>query len=63
MRKALASIGGAAAGYTWYALVGCTSGGCIIWSNPLLSALAGAVLGWAIFGGASAADEAEAKQA
>jgi len=41
----LASLIGAAAGYLYYALVGCASGGCIISANPYVSTLYGAIMG------------------
>jgi hypothetical protein len=44
-KSILASLIGAIAGYLYYALVGCSSGGCIISSNPFVSTLYGAVMG------------------
>ncbi len=41
----LASLTGAAAGYLYYALVGCSSGGCMISSNPYVSSVYGAIMG------------------
>lgn len=40
---------GAIGGYLYYHYVGCTSGGCAITSNPYLSILWGAVLGYLLF--------------
>lgn len=36
---------GAAAGFTYYAVVGCSSGGCPITSNPWISTGWGALIG------------------
>ena len=36
---------GAGAGYAYYALVGCESGGCPITSSPVISSLWGAAIG------------------
>ena len=48
-KKILKIAGGAAAGaalgYTYYALVGCSSGTCPITSNPAISTIWGAVIG------------------
>jgi hypothetical protein len=44
-RTILASLAGAAAGYLYYALVGCSSGGCMISSNPYISSVYGAIMG------------------
>jgi hypothetical protein len=41
----LASVIGAIAGYSYYLLIGCSSGGCMISSNPFVSALYGALMG------------------
>ena len=55
--KALSFIAlGGAAGFAWYSLVGCGSGGCPIWSNPYLSTLIGGAFGWSFSGGSKAAD-------
>ncbi len=40
---------GALAGYLYYHFIGCTSGGCAITSNPYMSILWGAVLGYLLF--------------
>lgn len=40
---------GAIGGYLYYHYVGCASGGCAITSNPYLSILWGAVLGYLLF--------------
>jgi hypothetical protein len=37
---------GAAAGYAYYYYVGCVTGTCPITSNPLLSTMYGAFMGW-----------------
>ncbi|MFM7233426.1 MAG: DUF6132 family protein [Flavobacteriales bacterium] len=44
-KSIIASFLGAAAGYLYYALEGCTSGGCMISSNPFVSTLYGAMMG------------------
>lgn len=41
-------LGGAAAGYAYYRLVGCQSGVCPITSNPFISSLYGALLGFLV---------------
>ncbi len=44
--KLVLGIGvGAAGGYAWYRLVGCSTGACPITSNPVVSTLYGALLG------------------
>lgn len=40
---------GAVGGFLYYYFVGCTSGGCAITSNPYMSILWGAVLGYLLF--------------
>jgi len=42
---------GALAGYAFHRLVGCRSGACPIWANPIASTAYGAVLGLLIGGG------------
>lgn len=44
-KSILASILGAVSGYLYYAFVGCSSGGCVISSNPYVSTLYGALMG------------------
>lgn len=41
---------GAGAGYAYYALVGCSSGGCPITSNPFISTGYGAIMGGLVTG-------------
>lgn len=36
---------GAVAGYTYYALIGCSSGSCAITSNPTMSTIYGTIFG------------------
>ena len=43
---------GALAGYGLHRFVGCRSGACAIWANPVLATLYGALLGFLIGGGA-----------
>ena len=44
--KIIGSVLGAGAGFTYYYFVGCTSGTCPITSNPYISMIYGAVLGY-----------------
>ena len=39
---------GAALGYGWYRLVGCSTGACPLTGNPYSSSLYGALIGWLI---------------
>lgn len=41
---------GALAGFAYHRLVGCSTGGCPITSNPYFSTLYGAVLGYLVSG-------------
>lgn len=45
MRWIFGIVVGGLAGFAWYKLVGCPTGGCPITSNPWTSTLYGAVLG------------------
>ena len=45
------ALGGAALGFGYYKLVGCSSGACPITSNPYISTLFGAVMGFLAGGG------------
>jgi hypothetical protein len=49
MKLPLAVLGGAALGYAWYRLVGCSTGSCPItarwWSATLYGAVLGAIWG------------------
>lgn len=45
------AIGGAILGFGYYKLVGCRSGSCPITSNPYISTLFGAVMGFLAGGG------------
>lgn len=40
---------GAVGGYLYYRFIGCNSGGCAITSNPYLTILWGAVIGYLLF--------------
>ena len=39
------AVAGAAGGYLYYRLVGCSSGACVITSNPIVSTIYGGVFG------------------
>ncbi len=43
---ALFTVVGVTGGYVYYALVGCTTGGCAITSNPYMSMAWGGILGY-----------------
>jgi hypothetical protein len=51
LRLVLFVLGGAAAGFAYYWLVGCRTGTCPITSNPFVSTIFGAVLGYLLSGG------------
>ncbi|MBI9070954.1 MAG: hypothetical protein JEY94_05115 [Melioribacteraceae bacterium] len=44
--KILAVAAGAVLGYSYYYFIGCTSGSCPITSNPLISTVYGAAIGF-----------------
>ena len=46
MRIVIGVVAGALFGFLWYKLVGCSSGACPITSNPWISTLYGATLGF-----------------
>ena len=46
----IGAVVGAIGGYIYYIEVGCSSGSCAITSNPYLSMLWGAALGYLLFG-------------
>jgi hypothetical protein len=48
VKHLLGAVVGAGLGYTYYATIGCASGGCPITSNPLISTLWGAAIGGAV---------------
>ncbi len=48
IKHAVFTVLGAAGGYLYYRLVGCASGTCAITSNPYISTIYGAVLGFLI---------------
>lgn len=50
IRPALFTLGGAAAGLAYYYLVGCSTGSCIITSNPISSMAYMAFIGWLLSG-------------
>ena len=45
----IGAVAGALGGYIYYIEVGCTSGSCAITSNPYLSMLWGAAIGYLVF--------------
>ncbi len=47
--SAIGAVIGIIGGYIYYAKVGCTSGSCAITSNPWLSMLWGAAMGYLLF--------------
>jgi hypothetical protein len=49
IKNIIGLIFGALAGYLYYHFIGCTSGGCAITSNPYMSILWGAVMGYLLF--------------
>jgi hypothetical protein len=51
IRLILSILLGALAGFGFYRLVGCRSGACPIWANPIASTLYGALLGFLIGSG------------
>jgi len=48
LRMFLGPLIGAAVGFAYYKFIGCTSGACPITSNPWISTLYGAVIGFMI---------------
>ncbi len=50
-RIVLSIVIGAHAGFGFYRCVGCRSGACPIWANPIASTLSGALLGFVIGNG------------
>jgi hypothetical protein len=51
LRLLLFMLGGAALGFGYQRLIGCRSGTCAITSNPYVSTLYGAVMGYLVSGG------------
>jgi Family of unknown function (DUF6132) len=45
LRILLGAVVGAILGFGWYKLVGCSTGGCPLTSNPFISTLYGTVVG------------------
>jgi hypothetical protein len=45
-KRILLAAGGALLGYAYYALIGCNSGTCAITSNPMISTVYGALIGF-----------------
>jgi hypothetical protein len=50
LHLALFVVGGGAAGYAYYRFVGCSSGVCPITSNPIVSTIYGAFMGFMMSG-------------
>ena len=48
MRLVVSIVLGALAGFAWYRFVGCRTGTCAITSNPYLSTLYGALMGFLV---------------
>lgn len=57
VRRALAAMAGAAAGYAYYHYIGCMSGTCPITSNPYISTLYGAAVGALMISGPKKKEE------
>lgn len=51
LKLVLAVLLGAAGGFAWYRIVGCSTGSCPITSNPWTSTAYGAVVGGLLAGG------------
>ena len=51
IRLALFVVVGAALGFAYYRFVGCRTGACAITSNPYISTLYGALMGYLVSGG------------
>ncbi len=51
LHLAVSIIGGGALGYAYYRFIGCASGTCPISSNPYISTIYGAVMGYLVSGG------------
>ena len=51
MHLALFVVGGGSLGYAYYRFIGCASGTCPITSNPYISTIYGAVMGYMMSGG------------
>ncbi len=50
LHLALFVVGGGAAGYAYYRFIGCSSGVCPISSNPVISTIYGAFMGFMMSG-------------
>ncbi len=51
LHLALFVVGGGALGYAYYRFIGCASGTCPITSNPYISTIYGAFMGYLMSGG------------
>lgn len=49
IKNLIGMLVGAIGGYLYYHFIGCNSGGCAITSNPYMTVLWGAILGYLLF--------------
>jgi hypothetical protein len=50
LRILIGAVAGAAFGFGWYKLVGCSTGACPLTSNPVVSTLYGTIVGALVAG-------------
>jgi hypothetical protein len=48
LRTLLAALVGGVLGFGWHRFVGCRGGACVIWANPYVATLYGALLGFLV---------------